>query len=168
MLESSVGSAVYGLPEKRHKWVKHTLIGSIGVRGYGTTRYSTKDITHTQLNVCLRLFYFLHHLSTNIWGYMVLYIQSSSTSSSSNQGYLFKPVVSSTALLKGWLLSNAISYASIKILEVKSRVSSPSWLRHYGVLRWQKMISPSNWPFFENHCLWTTIQASVVSFKRQN
>ena len=35
-------------------------------------------------------------------------------------------------------------------------------------LRWQKMISPSNWPFFKNHCIWTTIQASVVSFKRQN
>ena len=32
-------------------------------------------------------------------------------------------------------------------------------------LRWQKMISPSNWPYFKNHC---TIQASVVSCKRQN
>ena len=36
------------------------------------------------------------------------------------------------------------------------------------LLRWQKMISPSNWPFLKNHCIWTTIQASVVSFKRQN
>ena len=35
-------------------------------------------------------------------------------------------------------------------------------------LRWQKMISPSNWAFLKNHCIWTTIQASVVSFKRQN
>ena len=34
-------------------------------------------------------------------------------------------------------------------------------------LTWQKMISPSNWPFLKNHCIWTTIQASVVSFKRQ-
>ena len=40
---------------------------------------------------------------------------------------------------------------------------------HYDViLRWQKMISPSNGPFLKNHCIWTTIQASVVSFKRQN
>ena len=34
-------------------------------------------------------------------------------------------------------------------------------------LRWQ-MISPSNLPFFKNHCIWTTTQASVVSFKCQN
>ena len=35
-------------------------------------------------------------------------------------------------------------------------------------LRWQKMISPSNWSFKKNHCIWTTIRASVVSFNRQN
>ena len=35
-------------------------------------------------------------------------------------------------------------------------------------LRWQKMISPSNWPYSKNHCIWTTIHASVVSFNRQN
>ena len=35
-------------------------------------------------------------------------------------------------------------------------------------LWWQKMISPSNWPFKKNHCIWTTIHASVVSFNRQN
>ena len=29
-------------------------------------------------------------------------------------------------------------------------------------LRWQKMISPSNWPFLKNHCIWTTIQASSI------
>ena len=30
------------------------------------------------------------------------------------------------------------------------------------------MISPSTWPFKKNHCIWTTIHASVVSFNRQN
>ena len=57
----------------------------------------------------------------------------------------------------------------------------PPWkaLRHFSntrsscfeppsLLRWQKMISPSNWPFKKNHCIWTTTHASVVSFNRQN
>ena len=62
---------------------------------------------------------------------------------------------------------------------IMDTITYPCWIKVKGPgsaleylmltsLRWQKMISPSNWPFKKNHCIWTTIQASVVSFKRQN
>ena len=42
------------------------------------------------------------------------------------------------------------------------------WSINNKQLRWQRMISPSNWPFKKKLCIWTTIYSCVVSFNRQN